>query len=328
METVNYDKIYNLLLPANLKSYLDGLRVGFFDLETTGLNSLWDKIVIGGLLTFDKDGKGEATQFFLDDKAKEEELLSALMEKLKDLDALVTYNGASFDIPFLAKRLKKYNFDLPSFPYHLDLYRLIKSYSVHAQAMPDLRQKSVEKYFGFSSLREDEISGGESIKMYEEFLKTKSSNLKNLMLLHNIDDLTQLSLIFQKEDAFKVHEGFFNVGFPINERLYVEKVALKKDNLTVKGTQFRKPVNYYAFFDGENKVAGSFSKDSSLFEITVPVYNRGDSIFADLKGLGIDENKFENQEGFLILKDEGKENHQSANLLIKEVLKKLVEEMK
>lgn len=75
-------------------------------------------------------------------------------------------------------------------------------------------------------------------------------------------------------------------------------------------------------------MAGSFSKDSSLFEITVPVYNRGDSIFADLKGLGIDENKFENQEGFLILKDEGKENHQSANLLIKEVLKKLVEEMK
>lgn len=328
METVINTTNYNLTSPSCLKPYFNGLKVGFFDLETTGLNSLWDKIVLGGLLAFNEEGKGEMFQFFLDKPEKEELLLISLSEKLQELDALVTYNGASFDLPFLVKRMRKYNLKAPLFPFHLDLYRLIKSHSPHALAMANLKQKTVERYFGLSNLRKDEISGEESIKMYEEYLKTKSRSLKDLILLHNLDDLSQLSLLFQKEDVFNVHEGFFYSGFPINDRLYVEKMDLKRDNLTAKGTQFREPVNYYSFSDGENKIGGAFSRDSSLFEISVPLYNKDSTIFADLKGLSLNESKFVNQEGFLILRDENKDNHEGANLLIKEILIKLQEDMR
>ncbi len=95
------------------------------DIETTSLEADAGILVSAGLMS--DAGRGE----YLEAKRTSEEksLLSKLSKHLESYDVIVTWNGRSFDIPFLTTRLMKHGLDprpLLRKP-HIDLADVVKS---------------------------------------------------------------------------------------------------------------------------------------------------------------------------------------------------------
>src|SRR5947209_13887998 len=82
---------------------VDPRRCLFLDTETTGLNAGSGTLVfLVGVGRFTDDGGFEVRQFFLRNPAEEAAMLHALHELMAAHDALITFNGRSFDMPMLA----------------------------------------------------------------------------------------------------------------------------------------------------------------------------------------------------------------------------------
>src|SRR3989442_4118255 len=100
-------------------------KVAILDIETTSLEADAGVLVGAGLMS--EAGRGE----YLEAKRTSEEksLLSKLAKRLESYDVIVTWNGRSFDIPFLTTRLMKHGLDprpLLRKP-HIDLADVVKS---------------------------------------------------------------------------------------------------------------------------------------------------------------------------------------------------------
>lgn len=97
-----------------------------FDIETTGLNSNYCKVILIGIL-FNKNNKTIIKQFFANTENDEKELLLAFINCIKNYQNHITFNGSNFDIPFLNNRLKKHNIDFSlSKNDDIDILKLIK----------------------------------------------------------------------------------------------------------------------------------------------------------------------------------------------------------
>ena len=88
--------------------YHGDLKPCIFDIETTGLSAQrGNKIILTACMT--ADGKGsKITQFLAETPYEEDRVLMSTMEFLceEGVDYLITYNGATFDIPFVKQRLE------------------------------------------------------------------------------------------------------------------------------------------------------------------------------------------------------------------------------
>ena len=101
------------------------LRIIILDIETSSLEADAGVIVGAGLMT--EDGKSE---YFQTKKTSEEKsLLTKLVKRLDSFDAVVTWSGRGFDIPFLTTRLLKHDMDPRPVlrKMHLDLNDVVKS---------------------------------------------------------------------------------------------------------------------------------------------------------------------------------------------------------
>ena len=86
--------------------------------------------------------------------------------------------------------------------------------------------KSCERFLGIH--REDRCSGGELISVYQEYLQDKDSEKKNMLLLHNREDIQNLPALF----SFLAYENIFqgNVHFQRAELLVRDEMKEKNDN--------------------------------------------------------------------------------------------------
>src|SRR5439155_10281199 len=95
-------------------------KIVILDIETTSLEGDAGVLVGAGLMS--EAGRGE----YLEARRTSDEkpVLSKLSKRLESYDVLVTWNGRSFDIPFLTTRLMKHGLDPRSiFPNaHFDLF--------------------------------------------------------------------------------------------------------------------------------------------------------------------------------------------------------------
>src|SRR5437667_88389 len=100
-------------------------KIVILDIETTSLEG--DAGVLVGVGLMSDAGRGE----YLEARRTNEEkaLLSKLSKRLESFDVLVTWNGRSFDIPFLTTRLMKHGLDPRSIlrKSHIDLADVVKS---------------------------------------------------------------------------------------------------------------------------------------------------------------------------------------------------------
>lgn len=168
-------------IPEKTDSFL------FFDIETTGFSKDNTILYLIGCGYFIENGF-QFIQWFNDDGTSEEEILLAFHDILKQKDwQLVTFNGNSFDIPYLKRHyeLNELPCDIESFP-SLDFYQFLKPFQSLFQ-MTHGKQKDWEHFLDL--YREDIYDGGQLIAVYKEYLMNKEEALLHKLLLHNEEDL-------------------------------------------------------------------------------------------------------------------------------------------
>jgi len=164
----------------------------FFDIETTGFSGSHSRLYLIGC-TYWRDESWHLIQWFADTADSEPELLHAFFRFLGQFQVLIHFNGDGFDLPFIQKRCSRYNIPcgldrLES----IDIYRKIRPYR-KLLGLDSLRQKAIEQFLGIS--RQDLYSGGQLVEVYKEYLITRRTDLYDLLILHNEDDLKGMPLI-------------------------------------------------------------------------------------------------------------------------------------
>lgn len=210
-----------------------------FDIETTGLNSKYCKIILIGIL-YNCQNKTIIKQFFAENEDDEKDILEAFVNEISSFSSHITYNGLGFDIPFINYRLKKHNIDFKlNKEDDFDIYKFIKPFKDKLK-LQDCSLITVENYFGIG--RNDVIDGGESIKLYKNYIKTQDTSIMYTILLHNYEDIYNLSklvniecLIKVKLDLVNIYTPKFNIKiFPLNYKIGSKKLVM---NYFVFGSQ-------------------------------------------------------------------------------------------
>ncbi len=201
----------------------------FLDIETTGLSPMRSFIYLIGLVFIDlKKVTMHITQLIAEDRDEEEEILKLTKEKLKGYKTVVTYNGNSFDLPFIAKRSERYGIE----PIAMDSFDMYEKLRLHKDTLKldGLKQKNIEKKLGIT--REDRYNGGECISFYKDYVKNKNQESFNRFVLHNYDDLLYMPATMSILDLLDE-----KITIDIDGRKYkFDKHSIKKDILMIDFT--------------------------------------------------------------------------------------------
>lgn len=195
-------------------------------------------------------------------------------------------------------------------PYNLDLYLMLNGHSPIRKLVPNLKQKTVENYMGLWQTRADEISGAESVELYNRYEKSGDPVLGEKILLHNSDDvlqLTRLTKIIAKADF---HKAMFHLGFPVKHGanfLVTDKIQIRRDSLSVSGRQLGTPMDYTGFFFNELPAEITLNRRDATFHLDLPVIRNSGAVIVDLDAAGISREEFSRyptcDNGFLILEE-------------------------
>ncbi|MBR1692628.1 MAG: ribonuclease H-like domain-containing protein [Lachnospiraceae bacterium] len=158
----------------------------FFDIETTGFSAKSSNLYLIGLL-FWENGQMTAVQLFAETPGDEAALLDEFIRICGSYRTLIHYNGNTFDIPYIKEKCKQLQKEQPFDALNgVDLYKRIAAFKgiLHLE---NCKQKTVEQFVGIT--REDKYNGGELIKIYQDYVKSPSDEAKELLLLHNLEDI-------------------------------------------------------------------------------------------------------------------------------------------
>ena len=232
-----------------------------YDIETTGLNPKSSQLYLLGILLFHKENI-ELIQYFAESVLDEEEILKQFFQLCQTKKVLISFNGEGFDNRFVESIAKSYG----KLPLHLnlkqlDLFKLIrkrkKFYGLESCSL-----KSCERFLGI--YREDRCSGGELISVYREYLQDKDSEKKNMLLLHNREDIQNLPALF----SFLAYENIFqgNVHFQRAELLARDEIIKKncsnqtESTLKIEHSELEETKNCHT----SDKICIKFSLPSSV----------------------------------------------------------------
>ncbi len=192
----------------------------FFDIETTGLSPRGSVIyLIGCCYPIPEagvpSGLWEMQQWFSESPDEEVVILREFLQSIKPDMLLCHYNGTTFDLPFLAARMKFYGLTgLPETGRTLDWYHILAPLK-HLFPLPGRRQKHLESLLMLN--REDIYDGGALIPMYTEYVgrirfdAPRAKELLDLLLCHNREDVLGLARISALGAVIDLIQGAFQV---------------------------------------------------------------------------------------------------------------------
>lgn len=297
--------------------YLKDHRYSVFDIETTGLMPSKDMIISA---SFCDPRTGKTEQIFTDSPLLEKNTVSWILDRLSNLDAVITYNGRRFDLPFVLYRAKVHRLAsaLPLF-WSIDLYQWLKAYWPAAGTMESLSQKSVEYALGLSESRTDPIGGGDCIPLYSRFLAIGDEKAKDAILLHNGDDVRQLAAICDSINFLPWHRIAFERGFSGlygASRAILGPAKLEAGRISRKGkaTPGKLPASFFC-----NGYALEYASDTGDLTLSIFPEKNGDLLFADLERYPVDVSSFADlagfHDGFLVLAEEKEASFRECNRL-------------
>ena len=218
-------------LPESIfKKYNMG-KIAYFDIETTGFDKERDTIILISLGCFHEEGYFTIKQYFAEEKEDEIEILYSFGTDLLKFDTWCSYNGLAFDQPFINYRMVKNNIVFQCPEEHIDLYRLIKPF-YKLLGMERCNLKTVEKHIGVQ--RVDKIDGGMSIELYNQYLDNKDEGIKNIIMLHNYEDVLNLPKIFKVLDEVENNNQFKREDSITEKQLIYLKSLISKSNLPLE----------------------------------------------------------------------------------------------
>jgi uncharacterized protein YprB with RNaseH-like and TPR domain len=162
-------------------------HLAFLDLETTGLSAT--PLFLAGLLV-ERNGTLEAVQLLARDYSEERCLIGELDRLLGASQVCVTFNGKSFDLPYLRERAKYHRLPLAARPDQLDLLHHARRRWKHS--LPDCRLLTLEWYI-LGRRRMGDVGGWEVPCIYHEFVHTKDATRLRDVLRHNLMDVLAMA---------------------------------------------------------------------------------------------------------------------------------------
>ena len=167
--------------------------VCFLDIETTGLFGNAYLFLCG--LMFYQDGQFVVEQVFARDYAEEHGLLKHVHAALNRFGTVVTYNGNTFDLPFIATRMAVHRMADPGEYQSVDL--LPTARTVFRNTLPNCKLITVESHLRGIG-REDDIPGRHIPQAYHDFVQTGDARVMKNVLYHNRMDLFAMAVIINR----------------------------------------------------------------------------------------------------------------------------------
>lgn len=173
-------------------SLTDKENFKFMDIETLGLSNV--PIILIGVAELKKD-KIISSQYFLREIYEEPAVIEAYLSHLDEDSVHVTFNGKSFDVPYIRNRCLsnrlEINFRLP----HLDLMYFAKN--LWGSQLPNCQLQTIEKEL-FGIEREGDVPGQYIPGYYNTYLNEKNIGPIVPIIEHNRQDIISLASFLER----------------------------------------------------------------------------------------------------------------------------------
>ncbi|MCC7553198.1 MAG: ribonuclease H-like domain-containing protein [Methanobacteriaceae archaeon] len=173
-------------------SLVESENFKFMDIETLGLLNC--PIILIGVAEIKKDNI-ITSQYFLEDKSQEKSVISSYLSHIDEDSIHVTFNGASFDIPFIKNRASYYNLDCNLNHAHFDLVHPARS--LWKNKLPNCKLTTIEKEI-FNMKRENDVPGSEIPDYYETYLNKNNIGPVIPIIEHHRQDIVSLASFLMK----------------------------------------------------------------------------------------------------------------------------------
>jgi uncharacterized protein YprB with RNaseH-like and TPR domain len=165
----------NMLNPKEHWRLVELGKVGFIDIETTGLSKIGDEITVIGIYD------GTRSHLYVNGKN-----LFDAKAKLQEFDIIVSFNGKQFDIPFI-----EHHFSCTYTFAHLDLRYMLKEFGFQGGL------KSIERQLGIG--RDFSVEGIDGFEAVNLWYRYKRGNIEALqkLLKYNEQDIVNLHALLK-----------------------------------------------------------------------------------------------------------------------------------
>lgn len=147
--------------------------IAYLDIETTGMGDLNDYITAISLY----DGRSISSYVYDDN-------LLQFRDDIQNYDVIVTYNGKSFDVPFIRDHLK-----IPMNQVHIDLRYVLKSLGYRGGL------KGCEKQMGIDRGDLNGIDGFFAVLLWQDYRSNGNLKALDTLLAYNIEDVVNLEAL-------------------------------------------------------------------------------------------------------------------------------------
>jgi uncharacterized protein YprB with RNaseH-like and TPR domain len=173
----------------------EGLIIGFLDIETSNL-----KANAGPMLSWAMKVRGEKEPRYdiirkeeMLDKSYDKRIVQSCIDNIREMDAIVTYYGSGFDVPFIRTRAIGMGLDFPKYGeiFHWDLYYQARSKLLTHRKSLD----AITAFFG--------IEGKTHLDMEVWFdARFGDKDALDYVLDHNLADVDILEKAFDKLEPY------------------------------------------------------------------------------------------------------------------------------
>lgn len=162
------------------------------DLETTGFYQVQPLFLIGTLSFIGE--KLMLRQYIARNYEEESAVLAQFLADYGHKNVMVSYNGRTFDYPYLKARMRYHQFDAEFNPFQLDL--LPPTRRAYRPSLPNFRLRTVEESL-LGVYRTETFSGGEIPELYHRFIVDEDPKLLTEVIEHNAQDVISMASLLR-----------------------------------------------------------------------------------------------------------------------------------
>lgn len=209
----------------------------FFDIETTGFSASHDALYLIGCCRY--EGRNWSLRQWMaenESPSEQRQILQEFLNDIQDATTLISYNGRTFDLPFLQKKCASLHLraELSAFQ-HRDLYQEIKELRSPLH-LNSLKLKSVEEFLGIK--REDPFTGGELIAVFQSYEQNPSPDLLETLLLHNFEDIQDMLFVL----PILSYKQILNGGYTFLQAREVKQKGKETPSSILLSMHFQNPL--------------------------------------------------------------------------------------